>query len=112
MSLSDLIRHGVAAAVANAKAKAANSANGDAFEATAYSGLAKLAGLALATPLSENGEHWREFEMLLAIVGPAYKTPEDEYAQIRAVARHDLSGALICYRELLKQLAINEVPNE
>jgi len=55
---------------------------------------------------------WREFEVLLAIVGPAYKTPVDEYAQIRAVARHDLSGALICYRELLKQLAINEVPNE
>ena len=49
---------------------------------------------------------------LLAIVGPAYKTPEDEYAQIRAMARHDLSGALICYRELLKQLVINEVPNE
>lgn len=110
MSLSDLIRHGVAATVANAKA--ANSANGDSSEATAYSGLAKLAGLALATPLSENGEHLQEFEMLLAIVGPAYKTPEDEYAQIRAVARHDLSGALICYRELLRQLVINEVPNE
>ena len=110
MSLSDLIRRGVAPNVANAKA--ANPANERALEAPAYSGLAKLAGLALATPLSESGEHWREFEMLLAIVGPTYKTPEDEYAQIRAVAHHDLSGALLSYRVLLKQHLWNAALNE
>ena len=102
MSLADLIRRGVAATVANAKA--ANSANGEAFEATAYSGLAKLAGLALATPLSENGEQWREFESLLAIVAPAYNTPAHELEEIRDTARNDLTSALIAYRVMAKQI--------
>ena len=65
-----------------------------------------------AKPNIINELQWREFEVLLAIVGPAYKTPDDEYAEIRAQARRDLPGALMCYRELLKQLTINEVPNE
>ena len=102
MSLADLIQRGVAAIVANAKA--ANSANGDAFEATAYSELAKLAGLVLATPLSENGEHWREFESLLAIVAPAYNTPTHELAEIRETACNDLAAALIAYRFMAKQI--------
>ena len=102
MSLSDLIRHGVTATVANAKA--ANSANGDLFEATAYSGLAKLAGLALATPLSENGEHWQDFESLLEIVAPAYNTPAHELDEIRETARSDLASALIAYRLMAKEV--------
>jgi hypothetical protein len=102
MSLSDLIRRGVAPNVANAKA--ANPANDGAFEAPAYSGLAKLAELALATPISESGEQWREFESLLAIVAPAYDTQSPELDEIRAVARGDLASALIAYRLMAKQI--------
>lgn len=102
MTLSDLIRHGVAATVANAKA--ANPANGDLFDATAYSGLAKLAGLALASPAGENGDQWREFESLLEIVAPVYNTPSRELAEIRETARNDLASALIAYRLLAKQI--------
>jgi hypothetical protein len=102
MSLSDLIRRGVAATVANAKA--ANPANDGAFEATAYSGLAKLAGLALATPVSESGDKWQEFESLLAIVAPAYNTPANELDEIREVACRDIASALIAYRLMAKEI--------
>ena len=47
---------------------------------------------------------WREFESLLAIVGPAYNTPEHEYAEMREAARGDLANALIAYRSLAKQI--------
>ena len=47
---------------------------------------------------------WREFEVLLAILGPAYQTPAHEYSQMREAARHDLPAALICYRSLLAQI--------
>ena len=47
---------------------------------------------------------WREFESLLAIVGPAYRTPEHEYAEMRAAARSDLACALNAYRELARQV--------
>lgn len=102
MSLADLIQRGVAPNVANAKA--ANSAHGDAFEATAYSELAKLAVLALATPLSENGEHWREFESLLEIVAPTYNTQPHELDEIQDAARNDLASALIAYRFMAKEI--------
>ena len=102
MSLSDLIRRGVAPNVANAKA--ANPANEHALKAPAYSGLAKLAGLALATPLSENGEHWQDFESLLEIVAPAYNTPAHELDEIRETARSDLASALIAYRLMAKEV--------
>ena len=46
---------------------------------------------------------WQEFESLLAIVGPAYRTPADEYALIREGARNDLANALIAFRELARQ---------
>ena len=105
MSLSELIRRGVAPNVANTKA--ANPANDGALEAPAYSGLAKLAGLALATLMSESGEQWREFESLLAIVAPAYNTASHEYAEIREAARGDLASALIAYRLLARQVATN-----
>ena len=47
---------------------------------------------------------WAEFETLLAIVGPAYRAPEHEYAEMRAVARGDLPDALIAYREMAAQI--------
>jgi hypothetical protein len=102
MSLSDLIRCGVAATVANAKA--ANPANDGAFEVTAYSGLAKLAGLALATSVSESSGQWREFESLLEIVAPAYNTPAHELDEIRETARNDLTSALTAYRLMAKEI--------
>lgn len=60
----------------------------------------------------DESEKWREFEMLLAIVGPTYKTPDDEYAQIRAMARRDLPAALSSYRILLKQRTSEGALNE
>lgn len=50
---------------------------------------------------------WREFETLLAIVGPAYRTPEHEYAEMREAARSELANALIAYRELAHQVVAN-----
>ena len=48
---------------------------------------------------------WQEFESLLAIAGPAYRTPECEYAAIRTAARGDLADALMAYREMADQIA-------
>ena len=48
--------------------------------------------------------HWREFESLLAIVGPAYRTPAHEYAVIRQAAEQDMTAALIAYREMARQI--------
>ena len=50
---------------------------------------------------------WLEFERLLVIVAPAYRTPAHEYAEIRAAARGDLACALIAYRELARQVDAN-----
>ena len=47
-----------------------------------------------------NELHWREFEVLLAIVGPAHNTPKHEYAVMRECAQADLANALICYRSM------------
>ena len=107
MSLADLIRKPIAGSIATAIAATPAIRQPDVVGT-----VARIATVAIANSTTQEADQWRAFEMLLAIVGPAYKTPEDEYAQIRAMARHDLSGALICYRELLKQLVINEVPNE
>jgi hypothetical protein len=51
-----------------------------------------------------NASQWREFESLLAIVGPAYRTPEDQYPLIREVAGLDMFAALLYYRDLAKQV--------
>lgn len=61
----------------------------------------------LSEPLRDISDDWREFESLLAIVGPAYRTPEHEYAEMRAAARSDLACALIAYRELARQVDAN-----
>ena len=50
-------------------------------------------------------DQWREIESLLAIVGPAYRTPEQEYVEMRSAARGDLANALPCFRELARQIA-------
>ena len=107
MSLADLIRKPIAGSIAIAIAATPAIRQPDVVGT-----VARIATVAIANSTTQEADQWQAFEMLLAIVGPAYKTPEDEYAQIRAMARHDLSGALICYRELLRQLVINEVPNE
>ena len=52
-------------------------------------------------------DQWREFESLLAIVGPAYRTPDHEYAEMRTAARNDLACALLAYRTLARQVAAN-----
>lgn len=49
-------------------------------------------------------EQWREFMSLLGIVGPAYKTPAHELAEIRDTGRSDLTSALIAYRVMAKQI--------
>ncbi len=41
-----------------------------------------------------------EFERLLTIVGPVYRTPAHEYAEIREVAAGDLAAALAAYRSM------------
>lgn len=47
---------------------------------------------------------WREFESLLAVVGPAYRTPAHEYAEMRECALGDLANALTCYQSMAKQI--------
>jgi hypothetical protein len=47
-----------------------------------------------------NELQWREFESLLAIVAPAYKTPAHELDEIREAARTDLTAALIAYQTM------------
>ena len=51
----------------------------------------------------ESELQWREFEALLAIVGPAYRTPADEYPAIRKAAQKDLANALIAFRNMARQ---------
>ena len=48
--------------------------------------------------------HWQEFEALLAIVAPAYDTPEYEYDWAREAARGDLEAALVSYQEMAAQV--------
>ena len=55
-------------------------------------------------PLRDISADWQEFESLLAIVGPAYRTPAHEYAEMRAAANDDLLGALMAYRVLAHQI--------
>lgn len=47
---------------------------------------------------------WREFESLLAIVGPAYRTPMHDYAEMRKLAQNDIESALSAYREIVRQI--------
>ena len=47
---------------------------------------------------------WREFESLLAIVGPAYRTPAHEYPLMRQAAQQEMPAALIAYREMARQI--------
>ncbi|MFM7460040.1 MAG: hypothetical protein ACKO15_04270 [Burkholderiales bacterium] len=55
--------------------------------------------------ISQNtGDQWREFETLLAIVAPAYNTPEHEYAEIREAAAGDMAAALETYRSMAAQV--------
>lgn len=66
--------------------------------------VARIATIAVATATTQEGDQWQELESLLAIVGPTYRTPEHEYADMRAAARGDLDCALVAYRELARQV--------
>lgn len=57
-----------------------------------------------AKPNIINELQWREFELLLAIVAPAYNTAANEYDEIREAARNDLASALIAYRLMAKEV--------
>ena len=50
----------------------------------------------------------REFEALLAIVGPAYNTAAHEYAELREVALNDLANALVYYRNEAKRIKADQ----
>ena len=52
----------------------------------------------------DDSEKWREFEMLLAIVAPAYNTQPHELDEIQEAARNDLASALIAYRFMAKEI--------
>lgn len=52
-----------------------------------------------------SSDQWQEFESLLAIIGPAYRTPEHEYSEIRNTARSDLDCALTAYRDMAAQIS-------
>lgn len=47
---------------------------------------------------------WQEIERLLAIVGPAYRTPQVEIVEMRQLARENMDDALTCYRKLARQI--------
>jgi hypothetical protein len=51
-----------------------------------------------------DSEKWQEFETLLAIVAPAYKTPAHELNEIREAARDDLAAALVAYRLMAREV--------
>lgn len=57
---------------------------------------------------AQQAELMREFECLLAVVGPAYRTPPPQYREIRETARCDIYAALSAYREMAAQLENNE----
>lgn len=61
----------------------------------------------VAVPLRDISEDWREFESLLAIVGPAYIVTEAEYELIRDAAMRDLENALYSYRQMAEQIERN-----
>ncbi|MFM7294580.1 MAG: hypothetical protein ACKO1K_07175 [Burkholderiales bacterium] len=46
----------------------------------------------------------QEFEALLAIVAPAYRTPAHELEEIRSLAKEDLASAIEAYRVMAKQI--------
>lgn len=50
---------------------------------------------------------WREFESLLAVVGPVFNVTVTEYELIREAARRDLPAALEAYRDMAKQIEAN-----
>jgi hypothetical protein len=57
-----------------------------------------------SAPSREIAEQWREFEILLLIVGTEYNTPAHEYPQMRQAAANDLPAALMSYRDMANQI--------
>ena len=95
MNLAALIRGDIPVRAANANpAKAANDVP------SKPASLARLATFALAEPTDAEAQQWKEFESLLASVGPKYTTAPDEYVQIRDAARRDIQAALECFRTM------------
>ena len=79
-----------------------NACEGEATEGTKGASVPFVAPE--SEPLRDISADWLEMESLLAIVGPAYRTPEHEYDELRDAARGDLSGALMAYREMASQI--------
>ena len=82
-----------------------NACEGEATEGTKVASVPFVAPE--SEPLRDISADWLELKSLLAIVGPAYRTPEHEYAEMRTAARNDLARALIAYRTLARQAAAN-----
>ena len=102
MSLADLIRKPSYGNIATAIAATPAIRQPDVVGT-----VARIATVAIADLTTQEADQWLEFESLLAIVGPAYRTPELEYVEIRTAARGDLACALAAYRELARQLVAN-----
>ena len=101
MRLADLIRKPIAGSIATAIAIAATPAI---RQADVVGTVARIATVAIANSTTQEADQWREFEMLLAIVAPAYNTASHELDEIRETARNDLSSALIAYRFMAKEI--------
>lgn len=99
MSLADLIRKPIAGSIATAIAATPAIRQPDVVGT-----VARIATVAIANSTTQEADHWQEFEMLLAIVAPAYNTASHELDEIRDTARDDLSSALIAYRLMAKQI--------
>jgi hypothetical protein len=66
------------------------------------------AAIKAVKPKIINELQWREFESLLAIVAPAYRTPSHELDEIRAATRNDLGSAVIAYRLMASHIQTAE----
>ena len=60
-------------------------------------------------PLRDISADWLELESLFTTVGPAYRTPEHEYDEMRECARADLANALTCYRAMAAAIKRNSI---
>ena len=99
MNLASLIKYGITPSAASA-----NPANAANDQASKTAQLAKLATLALAKRTESDTEAWREFESLLAIVGPAHDTPAHEYPKMRQAAANDLPAAILAFRDMADRI--------
>lgn len=58
----------------------------------------------LSEPLRDISDSWRELESLLAIVAQASNLAPNEVIELHQLARNNIEDALICYRDLVRQI--------